>query len=100
MEDNKNEIGKFLDPNAIIAQLDVQRGSIVADFGCGPGYFSLPFAKTVGENGRVYSLDILPQVLETISGKAKNSWVTNIITSRVNLEKENGSKLETNSVDW
>ena len=45
MEENKKE--KFLDPSKIISQIGVQNGSIVADFGCGPGYFSFPFAKAV-----------------------------------------------------
>lgn len=100
MEESQNTIGKFLDPDAIIAQLDMNRGSVVVDFGCGPGYFSIPFAKAVGEGGHIYSLDILPQALETVAGKAKNSGVANITTKRVNLEKENGTKLETNSADW
>ena len=100
MEENKNEIKKFLDPDAIIAQLDVQAGSVAADFGCGPGYFSLPFAKAVGEDGKVYALDVLPQALETVINKAKSSGLTNVITSRVNLEKENGSKMEANYFDW
>ena len=100
MEDNKSEIGKFLDPDAIIAQLDVQSGSVAADFGCGPGYFSIPFAKKIGEDGKIYSLDVLPQALETVVSKAKNSGIANIFTSRVNLEKENGSKIESDSIDW
>ena len=100
MEENKNEIGKFLDPNEIIAQLDIQSNNVVADFGCGPGYFSLPFAKAVGEDGKVYALDVLPQVLETVASKAKNSGINNIVTSRVNVEKEKGSKLENECVDW
>jgi ubiquinone/menaquinone biosynthesis C-methylase UbiE len=100
MEETQSVIGKFLDPDKIIAQLDVNRGSTVVDFGCGPGYFSIPFAKIVGEEGHVYSLDILPQVLENVIGKAKNSGVSNIIIKRVNFEKENGSKLEANFADW
>lgn len=100
MNENKNEIEKFLDPNAIIGALNVEKGSMVADFGCGPGYFSIPFARAVGEDGKVYSLDILPQVLETIEGKAKNAGISNITTKRVNLEKDGGSKLEENSMDW
>ena len=100
MEDNKNEIGKFIDPDAIIAQLDIQVGSVAADFGCGPGYFSIPFAKAIGEDGKIYVLDVLPQVLDTVVNKAKNLGITNVIANRVNLEKENGSKLETNFVDW
>lgn len=100
MEETQNAIKKFLDPDAIIAQLNVSSGSVAIDFGCGPGYFSIPFAKSVGEEGHVYSLDILPQALETVIGKAKNSGVANITTKRVNLEKENGTKLEANSADW
>jgi ubiquinone/menaquinone biosynthesis C-methylase UbiE len=100
MEENKNEIGKFIDPDDIIAQLDIEKGATVADFGCGPGYFSLPFAKAVGDDGKLYALDVLPQTLETVIGKIKNSGLANVITKRVNLEKENGSKLETESVDW
>ncbi|HOW60579.1 MAG TPA: class I SAM-dependent methyltransferase [Candidatus Moranbacteria bacterium] len=100
MEYNKNELGKFLDPGAIVKQLEIKRGSIVADFGCGPGYFSIPFAKIIGEDGKVYALDVLPQALEAVAAKAKNYGINNIITSRVNLEKENGSKMEANSLDW
>lgn len=96
----QNASGKFLDPDAIIAQLEIAPDSVVADFGCGPGYFSLPFAKAVGQNGKVFSLDILPQALETVAGKTKNSDIINVVTKRVNLEKENGSKLESSSVDW
>jgi ubiquinone/menaquinone biosynthesis C-methylase UbiE len=100
MEETQNAPGRFMDPDAIIAQLDVNHGSVAVDFGCGPGYFSIPFAKAVGLGGHVYSLDILPQALETVIGRAKNSGVANITTKRVNLEKENGTKLESNFADW
>lgn len=100
MEENKNEFGKFLDPSKIIAQLDIQSGNVAVDFGCGPGYFSLPFAKAVSSDGKVYALDVLPQVLETVASKAKSSGINNIVTSRVNVEKEKGSKLENEFADW
>ncbi|HEX8974515.1 MAG TPA: class I SAM-dependent methyltransferase [Patescibacteria group bacterium] len=100
METMSDGIGKFLDPKAIIAQLDVEIGSYAADFGCGPGYFSLPFSKAVGFNGKVFALDVLPQALETVESKAKTSGIGNILTKRVNLEKENGSQLEAESLDW
>jgi len=100
MKEIKNPVGKFLDPVAIIAQLDVAKGSLVADFGCGPGYFTFPFAKAVGSKGIVYSFDILPQVLETVSSRAKFSGINNISARRANLEKVNGTKLGNDSVDW
>lgn len=91
---------KFIKPEAIIQEIGIETGAIVADFGCGSGYFSLPIAKKIGENGIVHSLDILPQSLEMISGYAKTMGLTNIITKRVNLEREGGSKLADNSCDW
>lgn len=100
MEVSQGVVGKFIDPEAIIAQLDIEAGSVAVDFGCGPGYFSIPFAKSVGRDGHVYSLDILPQALETVASKSKNLGITNIETKRVNLERENGSKMANESVDW
>jgi ubiquinone/menaquinone biosynthesis C-methylase UbiE len=100
MEDSSFTPGKFLKPDAIITQLNVAKGGVAADFGCGPGYFSLPFAKAVGEDGRVYSLDVLAQSLETVASEARVLGISNIETKRVNLENSNGSKLESAKLDW
>ncbi|HCU70821.1 MAG TPA: hypothetical protein DIC35_03680 [Candidatus Moranbacteria bacterium] len=91
---------KFINPVLIINAIGIEEGSIVADFGCGSGYFSLPIAKKIGENGVLYALDILPQSIEMINGYAKTMGLTNIITKRVNLEKNNGSTLNEGSCDW
>jgi len=96
--ENKNN--KFIDPEKIIGQLDIKFGSKVADFGCGTGYFSFPLSRKVGERGLVYALDVLPQIIEAIESEAKLTNIKNIVTRRVNLEKEGGSKLETESLDW
>lgn len=100
MELTPSSAGKFLDPEAIIAQIELNPGSMVADFGCGPGYFSLPFATTVGQEGKVFSLDVLPQALEAVESNAKKEGLLNIITKRVNLENEKGSQLEAGMFDW
>lgn len=100
MEESKNIIGKFLDPEKIISLAEIAKGSVVVDFGCGPGYFSIPVAEKVGEDGKVFSLDILPQALENVISKAKNLGLLNITTRRVNLEKKEGSKMESSFADW
>lgn len=91
---------KFVDPQSIVDKLEINLGMTVADFGCGAGFFSLPIAKKIGEEGRVYALDILPAKLESVESQAKALNLTNIITQRVNLEAPEGSKLEAESVDW
>lgn len=94
------DLKNFLDPENIVGQIDVAKGITVADFGCGSGFFSLTFAETIGESGKVYSLDILPSALESVASKAKLAGLSNIIPQRVNLEKEEGSNLPSKSVDW
>jgi ubiquinone/menaquinone biosynthesis C-methylase UbiE len=103
MENNQADqlvTSKFIDPVNVISQLGIAKGNIIADFGCGSGYFSIPLAQAVGEDGMVHSLDVLPQALETVASKAKVLNLTNVKTKRVNLEREKGSGLEDESMSW
>ena len=90
----------FLNPEKIIGQLDIRPGSSVADFGCASGYFSLPFAQAIGSEGELIAIDILPQALETVESRAKSVGLSNVRTKRANLEKEAGSGLEGETLDW
>ncbi|MEP7162417.1 MAG: methyltransferase domain-containing protein [Candidatus Moraniibacteriota bacterium] len=90
----------FCDPNQVLKELTVKPGSVVADFGAGSGYFSFAFAQAVGNEGKVYALDVLPSALEAIESRAKTLGVKNVTIQRVNLERENGSGLGMGMVDW
>lgn len=98
--ETRNEELKFLDPEEIIGQLEIAPGDQVADFGCGSGFFSIALAKKVGSAGKVFALDVMTQALEAVAGSAEMLGLGNIVAQRVNLEKENGSKLEAGSLDW
>jgi ubiquinone/menaquinone biosynthesis C-methylase UbiE len=52
-----------------LAERYVQPGNRVLDFGCGPGFFTREFAKRVGENGRVFSVDLQDEMLQILRGK-------------------------------
>jgi 2-polyprenyl-3-methyl-5-hydroxy-6-metoxy-1,4-benzoquinol methylase len=45
-------------------------GATVADLGCGPGFFTIPMAKIVGEKGKVYAYDIQPEMLQLLQNYA------------------------------
>lgn len=90
----------FVDPKAVIRSLPVQPKGVVADFGCGAGYFSVEFAKAVGDDGSVIAIDVLPSALEAMRSRIKTEGLRNITVKRANLERENGSGLESASVDW
>ncbi|MBU2264677.1 class I SAM-dependent methyltransferase, partial [Patescibacteria group bacterium] len=91
--------GGFINPEKVIAQLNVKPGMKVADFGCGHGYFTLPIAKAIGQEGRVWAIDVLSEALEAVRSRAQLEGVVNIETARGDLEAPNGSKLSDGFVD-
>ncbi len=90
----------FVDPTKIVKTLGIKTGDKIADFGCGPGYFSIPIARVVGDDGEVYAFDVLPSALEALESQAKIQGIDNIVIKRVNLEKYQSSELTDESVDW
>jgi len=62
-------IRRFLYRPDRLAEKFVKPGDRVLDFGCGPGFFTREFAKRVGENGQVYSVDLQEEMLTILRGK-------------------------------
>lgn len=92
--------GGFLNPAAVVDEIGIiEKEMVIADFGCGNGYFSLPLSKKVGDNGKIFALDVLTDALEAVSSRMKIEGVSNIETKRRNLEKEGGSGLLDGSCD-
>lgn len=87
-----------LDPNTLLAECNIEKDHDIADFGCGPGIFSIPMAQ-IAKDGTVYCFDVLPSALEAVNSRAQIIGLNNIVTKRSNLEKENGSGLESSAVD-
>ncbi|PZC48834.1 MAG: Ubiquinone/menaquinone biosynthesis C-methylase UbiE [Chloroflexi bacterium] len=52
-----------LDPDRIISMLPLRPYQDVADIGCGPGFFSLPFAKYLYD-GSLYAVDTSQEMLD------------------------------------
>ncbi len=91
--------GGFLNVQKIIGSLGIQPGMSVADFGSGSGYFSIPLARQVGPEGKVFALDIQESALEIVRAKAKAMGLANLEAVRGNLEVSGGSTLGDNSQD-
>lgn len=62
----------------MLKNLGVEPGMTVCDLGCGNGYHTIPMAKIVGEKGKVYGVDIQPEMLRLLEAKAKEEKVKNI----------------------
>ncbi|MGD9138510.1 MAG: class I SAM-dependent methyltransferase [Desulfobacterales bacterium] len=65
-------------PEKILAGL-VEPGQIVADIGCGPGFFTLPLARLVGEKGTVIAADLQAEMLDRLRARAARRDIINTI---------------------
>jgi ubiquinone/menaquinone biosynthesis C-methylase UbiE len=78
---------KFLNPADIVAQADLKKGQVVADFGCGGGFYSLAAAKFVGDDGAVYACDIMPDRLSVTLAAAQQAGIKNVNIMQADLEQ-------------
>jgi SAM-dependent methyltransferase len=65
-------------PSRLIELLAFKPGEVVADVGAGSGYHALRVAKLVGPKGRVYAVDIQPEMLAIVRDKAKKQNLGNV----------------------
>jgi len=67
-------------PDEVIAALDLKEGETVADIGAGSGYFSFRFAREVGDNGRVYAVDINSDMIVHMNRRIRDLKLKNVVT--------------------
>jgi ubiquinone/menaquinone biosynthesis C-methylase UbiE len=71
---NYNRFKRFLNRDRSVPQKHVEpyvkKGQVVADIGCGSGYYTLALAECVGREGRVYAVDLNEKAIRTLERKA------------------------------
>jgi ubiquinone/menaquinone biosynthesis C-methylase UbiE len=80
----------------LLPPLKIKKGDTVVDLGAGSGYYTMKLSELVGPKGKVYAVDIQPQMLAIIKNRAKAAKATNIELVQ-NTEKD--LKLPANAVD-
>ena len=64
-------------PEVLVQSLDLETDDVVADLGAGTGYFTFRLAPLVPE-GRVYAVDIQPEMLRILEARAEEDGVENV----------------------
>lgn len=91
---------EFVDPGSLVHLISAEPGQRVADFGAGAGFFSIPLARAIGPTGKVYAVDINPNNLSIIRGKAAQEGVSDSLELvEANVESGDGLKLKPRSLD-
>ena len=65
-------------PSVAITELRLERGMVVADFGAGSGYYTERLARAVGPTGKVFAVDLQPEMLELVGARATRLGLTNV----------------------
>jgi ubiquinone/menaquinone biosynthesis C-methylase UbiE len=91
---------ELLDPHILFEKGQLQSGMHVADFGCGrTGHILFPAAALIGDQGVLYAVDILKDVLHNVEKRAKMDGLTNIHPVWSNVEFVGKTAIPENSLD-
>jgi len=99
---NKNKLDnpkrrEILPPKETLERLGLMAEDTMADVGCGIGYFTLPAAKIINKENKIYALDILDEMLDEVKNKSKELKLENIVAVKT---AEYDLKLEDKSVSF
>jgi ubiquinone/menaquinone biosynthesis C-methylase UbiE len=80
----------------VMALVDVKAGDRVLDIGCGPGVFTVPLARAVGESGQVFAADLQPEMVDACGQRVEALGLSNVAVGR---SEESAVPLPPGSVD-
>jgi predicted methyltransferase len=86
----------FAKRKEIVAACKIKPGMMVADVGAGTGLFTLLFSAEVGDQGKVYAVEIAPKFIEHIEKACKEKGIRNVVGV---LCKPDSAELPPESID-
>lgn len=90
----------MVDPNVLFRKGQLQPGMHIADLGCGrTGHIVFPASEIIGDDGIIYAVDILKDVLKIVRKRAKMNNISNIHTVWADLEQVGHTSIPKNSLD-
>jgi len=72
---------------AFLEDIGIKKGDVVLDFGCGDGPYTIPAAKVVGKEGKVYAIDKDIESMHKLMEIAKTKGLKNIIPLHTKSEE-------------
>ncbi len=86
----------FKDPYRLLEAAGLRPGQVVMEVGCGPGFFTIPAARMVGESGLIYATDVSPLAIKSVEQKIGKQGLKNVVPVLVDTVS---SGLADNSID-
>jgi ubiquinone/menaquinone biosynthesis C-methylase UbiE len=77
LEDPKRDA--YQKPHEVLTALNLKPGEVIADIGAGSGYFAFRLAHFVGAKGKVYAVDVSPDMIKYINRRSRETKTTNVV---------------------
>jgi len=74
----------FRNPYRLLEAAGIKPGQKVLEVGCGPGFFTIPAAKIVREEGSIYAVDVHPLAIKKVEEKVEREGIKNVNPILVN----------------
>lgn len=66
------------DPDKVLQYLNLGQCTVLADIGCGPGWFTIPAAQKMAPSGFVYAIDLSPEMLDVLRQRCAQAGLHNV----------------------
>jgi arsenite methyltransferase len=78
LEDPKRD--SYQKPHEVLTALNLKSGEIIADIGAGSGYFTFRLAHHVGGTGKIYAVDVSPDMIRHINRRIRELKANNVVS--------------------
>lgn len=78
---------KWYHPKLNLESIGLRAGMVFMDIGCGDGFFTIPAAQIVGEQGKVYAVDVDALAIDRLKRGATEKGLKNM-TAKVDAAEE------------
>jgi ubiquinone/menaquinone biosynthesis C-methylase UbiE len=69
---------RFFAPEKILRGVNTPPGKSVLEIGCGTGFFTIPAARAIGNEGHLLAMDILQESVDFVSGRVHEAGLQNV----------------------
>ncbi|WP_340689912.1 class I SAM-dependent methyltransferase [Hydrogenobacter thermophilus] len=88
---------ELFDPKRVLKEFGLKRGMSVLDVGTGAGFYLPYLSEAVGEEGKVYAVDVEPFAVEYAKRKVESMGLKNVYVLK---SEENSIPLADDSIDF
>ncbi|HEX9264391.1 MAG TPA: methyltransferase domain-containing protein [Candidatus Binatia bacterium] len=67
-------------PHEVLTALNLKPGEVIADIGAGSGYFTFRLAHQVGAKGKIYAVDVSPDMILHVNRRIREEKTTNVVS--------------------